>query len=333
MDLQELYLPHVGWLRHAANDEVAKFLARGWFEYREQAFVWLYLRTGNTFLDAGAHVGLFSLIAGHAMQNQGTILALEPHPESALLLEQNFHEHQLQCARVRRYALASRPGSVVLHMGAEGRAAYSSLYSGAALPRQVPIEAITLDALLAQEGIASVDLAKIDIEGAEIEALGGASESIRQGRLPLLLIECTEANLRRAGSTTRQLFDTLTEHGYAVCRFDAASRRLVPRPFADALDYDNLFAALNLREVNERLTAACGSAVRISREIVLRGETCEAGYLVESEASKSLESAERARLSLEGAFHALGEANWRAEEAEKRAQAAETRTAQSRAEA
>lgn len=63
MDRPELYVPHAGWFRHEPDDEVARFLSEGWFEYKEQAFLWLYLRPGDTFLDGGAHVGLYSVVA------------------------------------------------------------------------------------------------------------------------------------------------------------------------------------------------------------------------------------------------------------------------------
>src|ERR1035437_4961195 len=80
MDRPELYVPHAGWFRHEPDDEVARFLSEEWFEYKEQAFLWLYLRPGDTFLDGGAHVGLYSVVAGRALNNSGTIVAVEPHP-------------------------------------------------------------------------------------------------------------------------------------------------------------------------------------------------------------------------------------------------------------
>ena len=53
----EIYVPHVGWLAHPADDEVALYLSRGLYEYREQAFLWRYLRPGDAVIDCGAHFG------------------------------------------------------------------------------------------------------------------------------------------------------------------------------------------------------------------------------------------------------------------------------------
>src|SRR5271168_2740902 len=105
MEVAEVYVPHAGWLRYVREDEVAGFLAEGWFEYREQAFLWLYLRPGDVFLDCGAHVGLHSVVAGRAIDGRGTVIALEPHEESASLLEQNLQSNRIECGRVRRLAV------------------------------------------------------------------------------------------------------------------------------------------------------------------------------------------------------------------------------------
>lgn len=72
----EIFVPHAGWLRHDADDEVALFLRQGWFEGTEQALAWLYLRPGDVFIDGGAHVGLFSLLAGRRSGRAGVLFPL-----------------------------------------------------------------------------------------------------------------------------------------------------------------------------------------------------------------------------------------------------------------
>ena len=68
---EEVYVPHLGWLMHAPGEEVARSLNEGWFEYREQAFCWLYLQEGASVIDCGAHVGLFSTLAGKTCRLEG----------------------------------------------------------------------------------------------------------------------------------------------------------------------------------------------------------------------------------------------------------------------
>ncbi len=333
MDLPELYVPHAGWLRHEPGDEVARFLSEGWFEYKEQAFFWLYLRPGDTFLDGGAHIGLYSVVAGRAMNDSGTIVAVEPHPVTATLLDANLRANGVTCAILRPSALFSRSGPVTLHAGGPGKSAYSSVSSVDGSQDAFTVEAVTLDEMLNGQ----VQLAKLDLEGAELEALAGAAGSIERGLLPLLVVECTEANLARCGAGTESLFTALRNHGYTVCRFDAGTCRLVVRDYAGPIGYDNLFAAQNLEDVNLRLAAAAESSRRIALDILNRGSAAERLFLL----SDRLEQRERLRQAAERraaeaaesadtAFRNLGEANWRAEQAGKRAELAERRAAEAR---
>src|SRR5260370_15283616 len=77
----ELYVPHIGWLRYPSSDIVLLHLREGSFEFREQAFLWSFLREADTFLDIGAHCGLFSALASQMIGENGRILAFEPNPD------------------------------------------------------------------------------------------------------------------------------------------------------------------------------------------------------------------------------------------------------------
>lgn len=317
--MPELYVPHAGWFRYEPDDEVARFLAEGWFEYREQAFLWLYLRPGDTFLDGGAHAGLYSVVAGRAMNGRGSIVAIEPHPGSASLLHQNLEANGVRCGVVRQAALFSRCGQLMFHVGGPGKSAYSSIGPVDDSPGAVPVEGITLDSILKDQ----VQLAKLDVEGAELEVLAGAAESIRQGLLPVLIVECTEANLARSGATTEILFSALRKHFYTVCRFDAPSCRLLAREYDGPIGYDNLFAVQHLDDVNRRLATAAESSRRIAADILARGAAAEKIFTASSQLDQAVQSADLA-------FRKLGEANWRADQAENRAEAAERDAAEGR---
>jgi FkbM family methyltransferase len=318
MNPSELYVPHTGWLIHEPGDEVARFLAEGWFEYKEQAFLWLYLRSGDFILDGGAQIGLFSIIAGRAIGNRGHILALEPHPGSAAILERNLRQNGISAAQVRQSALSSFSGSATFEAGNPGKSAYSRLSSGGG----TTVETVTLDDLLISAD-RPVAFAKIDVEGAELQVIEGATEVIRRGVLPLLMIECTEANLQNFGGDTKALFEKLSAAGYVICRFDAVLRQLVPRAYEGAIGYDNLFAARDIASVNRRLAEAPDAIQRIASDILTRGAASEKLYHLSSESAN-------ARLSAADAFRAGGEANWRAEQAERRAEAAEKRAEEAR---
>ncbi|MBN1919490.1 MAG: FkbM family methyltransferase [Verrucomicrobia bacterium] len=275
---QELYLPHVGWVRHAPGDEVAAYLNQGWYEYREQAFTWLSLRPGDVVVDCGAHFGLYSLIAARAMEDRGTVLAVEPNPESAAVLAGNLERSGATCARVVEGAIAAQAGRAVLYVGGPDKAAFAGLSAPSEDARQVEVRTTTLDALLDEGGIRRVDFVKIDVEGAELDVLEGAKRAIRLGALPLLMVEFNENNLRRTGRTTKELADALTAAKYTLCRFDDERCELVPCTISEPVWYDNVFAAREPETVNARLRAVERARRRVVDEIIQRGRDASRVY-------------------------------------------------------
>src|ERR1700682_2412074 len=77
----EIFIPHLGWLCYPVSDIVLLHLRQGSFEFREQAFLWSFLRPFDTFLDVGAHCVIFARIASHIISQDGKIFAIEPNPD------------------------------------------------------------------------------------------------------------------------------------------------------------------------------------------------------------------------------------------------------------
>jgi len=331
MTIDEVFVPHVGWLTCPAEDDVLRFLREGWFEYREQAFWWLYLRDGDSVIDCGAHVGLYSVLAGKACGRRGRVIAIEPHPETAALLRQNLEANEIGHGVILQCALSDAVGSADFYLRGATKAAYSSLRPDAAGAPSIQVPATTIDALCRKKDIRHIDLLKIDAEGAEISILRGAQQSIQSGILPLAVIEFAEHNLRAFGLNTEELFKFLESLGYQLCRFDEAQAVLVKQAYQGAIWYDNLFATTNRDLVNEKLATASPKRKRIAREIIRRGKA--AAQLRSEEWLKRLDDAlTRADASqrtleqtvnlLDDAHRRIGEAGWRADEANRRAEEA-----------
>src|SRR5262249_37178999 len=119
----ESLVPHLGWLSHPPEDEVARYLAEGWFEYREQALWWLYLREGDTVIDAGAHFGLYAALAARCVGDAGSIIAVEANPGIADTLAENLARYGNQGEMISA-ALGSHSGEVAFYPAAGTRAAY-----------------------------------------------------------------------------------------------------------------------------------------------------------------------------------------------------------------
>ena len=268
------YIPHLGWFSHDPDDEVVTLLHQGHFEAKEQGFLWLYLRPGDCFLDAGAHFGLYSVLAACATEHRAHIISVEPDPDTAELLKSNLVLHGITQVEVVRAALWHESGRLRMAREACGLSSHNFVGESIDGPGSIDVPAIRLDELLVGRKIKRVDFAKIDTEGAELNVLSSARETIANGSLPLLMIEFTEANLNRAGHTTEDLYRQLVSLGYTVCDFDADACKLIPIQFAGRIWYQNLFAAADVEDVNQRLRSASSQNKLIAADILARAKAC-----------------------------------------------------------
>ena len=165
---------------------------------------WVAPRPGEVFLDAGAYVGWYSIQAARAVGPSGRVIALEPDPVNRSQLERNLKLNDIQNTTVVPCAVWSGTGRVGWRPGDQpvwhrvGEAGESG-----------KIEAISVDDLVKRLGLPRVDWIKLDIEGAEVEALRGASETLRRFR-PTLFIEVHE--------TREPVCTLLTQFGYSLER-------------------------------------------------------------------------------------------------------------------
>ncbi|MBD0328885.1 MAG: FkbM family methyltransferase [Thermoleophilia bacterium] len=117
-------------------------------------------------VDAGAHVGLFSLLASaHARR----VIALEPHPGNFELLRRNIERNARDNVDARQRALWPEPRTVALVDGRESTSVSVRPTDGG----EVAVAAETLDSIVS----APVDLLKLDVEGAEYDILTRAEDS------------------------------------------------------------------------------------------------------------------------------------------------------------
>jgi FkbM family methyltransferase len=126
----------------------------------------------GTVIDAGAHVGLWSLLASRTAER---VIALEPNPINNQVLQLNRQLNRAENIECHAAALWIEDGTVAFQ--SSWHTTGGSVSSGG--DRRVP--ARSLDSLIAEYG--DIDVLKIDIEGAEFEVLPAAEQLERVGRI------------------------------------------------------------------------------------------------------------------------------------------------------
>jgi len=145
-----------------------------------EEFIKSHLANGHVFVDVGANVGFYSLIASKLVGSAGRVYAIEAVPSSIAVLRANVKFNDCRNVVVHGVAAWSTRGKVKLSVPL-------SLYGLASVARNglsFTVEAFTLDDLLRNEN--RIELIKIDVEGAELEVLKGAQKVLRKTRYIVL---------------------------------------------------------------------------------------------------------------------------------------------------
>lgn len=155
---------------------IGKHVLAGTYEPEVQAIVKAHLKPGMTFLDVGANIGTFALVASKIVGPNGLVVAIEPNVNNVKLLEISRHLNGIENMEI--HAVAADQKARLL--------AYNNSYSNGItsapddnieiLLRSTMVPAVTIDSILNGR---KIDFCKIDIEGFEYNALRGASNALR----------------------------------------------------------------------------------------------------------------------------------------------------------
>lgn len=139
------------------------------------------VRDGDVVLDCGANVGVFTRRA----LNHGArvVVAIEPGPDNVECLRKNFAP-EIKVGRVLVYpkGVWDRDSWLELWGQGGGSAGYSVVMKDRPDSRSIRVPLTTIDKLVAELKLDRVDFIKMDVEGAERQALTGAAETMRRFR-------------------------------------------------------------------------------------------------------------------------------------------------------
>lgn len=189
------------------------------FEEEETKFVSSYLNTGDIFIDVGANIGLFSLIASERVGLEGHVYAFEPHPITCNRLMENVSINNFTSVSIIPKALSDKASILSFFSYKDRMDAFNSFapilenYSY----DKIDVEAIKLSDFLNElsENVRrKIKLVKIDVEGWEIPVLKGAIDFFSSPNAPAILVEFTENNAKVAGFSCQELYDLGVNLGY-----------------------------------------------------------------------------------------------------------------------
>lgn len=193
---------------------------RGLYDYDEMGFMEHYLRPGDSFIDVGANIGIYSLLAAGLVGPSGSVDSFEADPQVFAALQENIALNSLVNVRLHQKAVSNREGSIGFTQGNDQTGHIATNAASSA----IPVTACRLDTTLSGRSFA---MGKIDIEGYELQALQGAHELLKAANPPVWQLECVGRLLRPLGLQPADIAHWLAAQGYTLTLYEADQRCLL----------------------------------------------------------------------------------------------------------
>lgn len=201
-----------------------------------------HVRLGDTFLDIGAHVGYFSLLASSLVGPEGKVYSFEPCTANHKVLLKNLSINGSKNAMVEQAVVLDHDGVCKLRLSKVNTGDHQAYDDPREPNRQSEeVKAVSLDSYFGPDGI-KVDFVKMDVQAAEVYALRGMRRLLGMNPFVKVLLEFWPYGLVGAGSTKAEFLAELKSLGFSLYDVNEESGSVSPVTDAYILSYPVSFA-------------------------------------------------------------------------------------------
>ena len=210
------------------------------------------LRPGDCFIDVGAHIGFFSLLASHLVGDAGRVVAVEPNADNFTWLKDLMVLNERPNVTAINAVASETDGTVDFYRNADNDGGHAMWDPGLhdfnqrsrAAPAKDSYPSTRLDTLAAAESIDACRAVKIDTEGAELTVLKGGADFFTPGRVPFVICEVNDFGLQQMGASQRDLRAWMQSRGYDTFAFPQKDHLPILVPEATELASPYVFNVL-----------------------------------------------------------------------------------------
>jgi FkbM family methyltransferase len=201
------------------SSEPMTMLDKG-FEYRTFQLMKENVAEGNTVLDIGANIGIYSILLSRLVGKTGKVYAFEPDPITVEYLKKNIRLNKCENVIIVPVALSSQNGKITLLKPEGSGDAFNYIsHTNRGNTSEAFIDSLKLDDYVDQTGIKKIDFVKIDVEGAELLSFTGA-KNVLEKFTPKIIMECYEPYLNRFEHTVADVIIYLHQFGYKFNNYE-----------------------------------------------------------------------------------------------------------------
>ena len=189
----------------------------GDYEKEEIDFLYSYLKPGNTFIDIGGNIGIFSLNASGIVGQHGKVIAFEAFAPNFEKIKKNIQRNGISNTTLEHCAISDRKGKLEIYYdeNADNVGMASSYLENSTL--KVEVDSISLDEYLNIHPLKTVDLIKIDIEGGEFLALQGM-KNVLKNHQPAIIIEMNHMTMEKSGTSEKEVLQFFSAQEYQLTK-------------------------------------------------------------------------------------------------------------------
>ncbi len=200
----------------SAFDHIERHLLwYGFYEKSESRTMQTFISSNTIFIDIGANVGYYTLLAAHIIKN-GQVYSFEPVSSTFNKLLRNISLNGFSTIQCTQKAISNFNGKANVFISNDCNSGMSGLqfaenFSG----KTEIIDCITLDQAVEDYRIPKVNIIKIDVEGSEVNILKGM-EMVLNVYKPILLIEISAETLAMHNEKIGTVYDLLFAKKYVA---------------------------------------------------------------------------------------------------------------------
>jgi FkbM family methyltransferase len=196
------------------DPSTSQLIERGVYESHVVRFLQQHLHIGTVFVDVGANIGFYSMLAARRVGSGGRVLSFEPNSENCRLILLGADKNGFDNIQLFPLAAGRETGHVCFstHFGSNGGVNTREPTVALLSPNTLVVPSIRLDDIVDTK----IDVLKMDVEGAEGMVVQGATGLIEKHR-PIITSEFSLEMLRRvSGVSGLEYLKFFTDRGYCT---------------------------------------------------------------------------------------------------------------------
>lgn len=182
------------------------------------------VKPGSIVVDAGAHIGYYTLIFAKLVKGKGHVYAFEPSLENFKLLKKNVATNGYKNVTLINKALSDKKEVLNLYLSKTSDADHKT-YDDKNSRKFVKVQATSLD-IFFKKSTFPIDFVKIDVQGYEAKILSGMKNILAKNEGLTILTEFWPLGISKTGQRAEEFLKKLSIHNYKLFDINEYSKEI-----------------------------------------------------------------------------------------------------------